>query len=84
MVTGEDRIEDVQQAAAPVILFQGAGLKSSSAAVVSAQEDEEFDYAFSHGSREVRATHTTLDVKCSKTLSESCKAMRTAPYSASV
>ena len=56
MMAGEITEENVQQEAAPVVLFQGAGLKSSSAAVVSPQTDEEFDYAFNHGSREVHAT----------------------------
>ena len=50
----------MQQAAAPVILFQGAGLSSSSAAVVSPQKDEEFDYAFDHDLREVHATRQTV------------------------
>ena len=42
-----------QAEAAPVVLFQGAGLASTSAAATSAQKDEEFDYAFENVSREV-------------------------------
>ena len=56
LVTGEGTEEDVRQEAAPVVLFQGAGLTSSSAATVSPHNNEEFDYAFNHESREVHAT----------------------------
>ena len=38
----------------PVILFEGVGLASTSAAAVGAQTDEEFDYAFANASREVQ------------------------------
>ena len=47
---------------ASVILFEGPGLESSSAAATHADEtDEEFEYAFSDGTRQVRGSYIALD-----------------------
>ncbi len=49
------------QPAAPVILFEGSGLQSTSAAAAHAHEpDEEFDYSFDNGTRQVSAVGTAV------------------------
>ena len=53
LITDGSTTAPKQAQAAPVVLFQGAGLASTTAAADSTKSDEEFDYVFENASREV-------------------------------